>query len=207
MVEHYFSAHEDEPFVEQPLRVRLGGAERDLVSAPGIFSPKALDKGTAVLLDEVPALPESGSRFLDVGCGWGPIALSMGLQRPDAEVVAVDVNRRSLELTRRNAARLGLTGIRPVTPEAVDPRLRFDAIWSNPPIRVGKQVLHELLMTWLVRLAPAGQAHLVVQKNLGADSLQRWLDQALREREPGAFDVDRAATAKGFRILRVTRAA
>jgi 16S rRNA G1207 methylase RsmC len=85
-------------------------------------------------------------------------------------------------------------------PEAVDPTTRYDEIWSNPPIRIGKEALHELLLTWLARLAPTGVARLVVGRNLGADSLQRWLgDQG--------YDCERVASAKGFRVLNVRAAA
>lgn len=199
MPEHYFSSHAGEDFRPQPLAVQLEGERRDLVSAPGIFSPKGLDKGTAVLLREAPA--PQGQQLLDIGCGWGPIALSMGLRCPDAQVTAVDVNRRSLELTRTNAQRLGLGGVQALAPEEVDPALRFDTIWSNPPIRVGKQALHEILLTWLPRLNPGGHAVLVVQKNLGSDSLAAWLDQQLGE----DFAVQRLSTSKGFRILEVRR--
>ena len=76
--------------------------------------------------------------------------------------------------------------------------VRFAAIWSNPPIRVGKEALHELLLRWLPRLADGGEAQLVVGKNLGADSLQRWLADAL------PVTVERTASAKGFRVLRVS---
>lgn len=203
MAEHYFSSTPQSPFVEHPLRVRLAGAERDLVTAGGVFSPKGLDKGTAVLLEEVPA--PTGATALDIGCGWGPIALTLALENPAAAVTAVDVNERSLELTRINAARLGLDNVTAGPPEQVDPGLRFDEIWSNPPIRIGKPALHELLLTWLPRLAEGGRAHLVVQKNLGADSLQKWLAQTLEQREPGAYNVARAATSRGFRVLRVQR--
>ena len=81
--------------------------------------------------------------------------------------------------------------------------MRFAAIWSNPPIRVGKAALHDMLLTWLPRLEAGGTAYLVVQKNLGSDSLQRWLAQAL---PAGTFSVSRHASDKGFRVLAVTRA-
>jgi len=70
---------------------------------------------------------------------------------------------------------------------------------------VGKTALHALLLTWLPRLAPGGTAYLVVQKNLGSDSLQRWLSTELEALEPGAFKVGRQATARGFRLLSVLR--
>ncbi|KHL00842.1 class I SAM-dependent methyltransferase [Sinomonas humi] len=197
---HYFNAQPDVPDVRRPLAVVLEGAERALETSSGIFSPDGVDKGTAVLLAEVPD-PAPEGNLLDVGCGWGPIALTMALRSPGATVHAVDVNERSLSLTAANAGRLGLANIRAALPEDVPADLRFSTIWSNPPIRIGKQALHELLLQWLPRLEVGGEAWLVVQKNLGADSLQRWLADTLG----GAYDVGREATSKGFRILRVTR--
>ena len=200
MAEHYFSSQSGRDFTPRPLSVDLAGATREVLTAPGIFSPKGLDKGTAVLLKEVPAA--RGSRLLDVGCGWGPLSLSMALQNPGAEVIGVDVNERSLALTEMNAEKLGLGNVAARLPEDVDPELRFDTIWSNPPIRVGKEVLHGILLTWLPRLSPGGVAYLVVQKNLGSDSLAAWLGTALGE----GFSVARLTTSKGFRILRILRA-
>lgn len=197
--QHYFSAAPAGPGNRRPLRIVLDGEVRDLVTSGGIFSPDGVDKGTAVLLAEVPA--PQGANLLDIGCGWGPLALTMALKSPSARVVAVDVNERSLELTRENAARLGLSNVIPALPDDVDPDLQFDTIWSNPPIRIGKEALHELLLRWLPRLARGGTAWLVVQKNLGSDSLQRWLAAQL----PEEYDVDRAASVKSFRILRVAR--
>ncbi|GGC95435.1 16S RNA G1207 methylase RsmC [Tersicoccus solisilvae] len=200
MSEHYFSAQPSGPLTVRPLTVTLADRTVTVSTAGGVFSPDAVDKGTAVLLRNAPEPPATG-RFLDLGCGWGPVALTLALRSPEAEVVAVDVNQRALELVRRNAAALGLAGLRAAEPGDVDPAQGFDLIWSNPPIRVGKEVLHGLLTTWLPRLNPGGTALLVVQKNLGADSLQRWLAGTLGE----GFTVDRATTDKGFRILRVVR--
>lgn len=199
--QHYFSAAPSGPDNRRPLRVVLDGWERDLLTSGGIFSPDGIDKGTAVLLSEVPK-PE-GAQLLDIGCGWGPIALTMALQAPGAQVTAIDVNERSLALTRENAARLELSNVTAVLPDDVDPGLTFDTIWSNPPIRIGKEALHELLLRWLPRLSVGGTAWLVVQKNLGSDSLQRWLATELA----GGYDVGRAASVKSFRILKITRRA
>ena len=198
--QHYFSAQPAGPETRRPLSVVLAGARRDLVTSSGLFSPDGVDKGTAILLDAVP--DPQGRRMLDLGCGWGPIALTMALKTPDAEVHAVDVNERCVALTAENAARLGLGNVAASTPDAVDEAVEFDTIWSNPPIRIGKQELHALLLRWLPRLAPGGRAWLVVQKNLGADSLQRWLAEEL----PEGFRVRRAETPKSFRILEVHRA-
>jgi 16S rRNA G1207 methylase RsmC len=136
---------------------------------------------------------------LDVGCGWGPIALSLALQSPKATIWAVDVNQRSLDLTAANAAKLGLTNVKVAKPEDVPAELKFAGIWSNPPIRVGKEELHALLLNWLPKLAAGAESYLVVQKNLGADSLHRWLEAEL----PEGFSTIRVDSAKSYRVLRV----
>jgi 16S rRNA G1207 methylase RsmC len=198
--EHYFTARPAGPAVRRRVDVELAGRTLSVETAGGVFSPDRVDSGTQVLLREAPPPPAEGT-LLDLGCGWGPIALTLGLRAPAATVYAVDVNERALDLVRANAATAGLPNVRVARPDDVPERVRFDLIWSNPPIRVGKQVLHDLMGTWLPRLTQEGQAYLVVQKNLGADSLQRWL------RETMALPCDRYAVSKGFRILRVSRAA
>ncbi len=198
--DHYFSA---QPTARsKPGRVRLEQPEADhahvLRTDAGVFSAGSVDPGTRFLLDDG-ARPGPADRvLLDLGCGYGPIALALALRAPAAEVWAVDVNERALELTRANAEALGVADrIRVATPDAVPTDVVFDALWSNPPIRVGKAVLHELLETWLARLAPAGAAHLVVARNLGADSLHRWLA------DRGHADV-RRGSRRGYRLLDVT---
>ncbi|MGZ4598826.1 MAG: class I SAM-dependent methyltransferase [Oryzihumus sp.] len=203
--DHYFTAEPASAAERRRLDVELAGRTVTVHTAPGVFCPDRLDIGTAVLLREVPAPPAAGN-LLDLGCGWGPVALTLGLRSPDAAVWAVDVNRRALDLAADNARSVGVGDFHACTPEEVPADLRFAAIWSNPPIRVGKAVLHEMLLTWLPRLEAGGAAYLVVQKNLGSDSLQKWLDGELADRWPGEFTVERYATSKGFRVLAVRRA-
>jgi 16S rRNA G1207 methylase RsmC len=266
-VAHYFEANQPvSPEDTEEMQVELAGRPVRVLTAPGVFSARRLDLGTAVLLrtelrparkpgpDSAPSLdhrstadaaaaaaapsatgqlptPANGpgataaatddarqalrpaltppahlmagldqlapqAQLLDLGCGWGPIALVMARLAPQTTVWAVDVNPRALDLTSRNAARLGLANIRTATPQEVPAQIRFDRIWSNPPIRIGKAELRRLLTDWLGRLAADGWADLVVQKNLGADSLARWL--AAEAHHP----TERLASAKGFRILR-----
>ena len=201
MSDHYFTAEPASAADQRSLSLELAGRPVTVRTAGGIFSPDGLDKGTAVLLREVPAPPASGT-FLDLGCGWGPIALTLALSSPDATVYAVDVNERALDLARANARSLGLDRVHVSRPDGIPGDVSFDLIWSNPPIRVGKAVLHDLMRTWLPRLAPGGVAYLVVQKNLGSDSLQRWLADELPA--PG-YAVSRFASDKGFRVLEVRR--
>jgi 16S rRNA G1207 methylase RsmC len=195
--EHYFTADPSAPFTREPLTATVWGRELALVSGSGVFSRGHLDHGTAVLFRETEP-PTSGGTFLDLGCGYGVVAAALATARPDATVWAVDVNERGLLLTRENAEALGLSGIRAVTPDEVPDEVTFDEIWSNPPVRIGKQALHDLLLRWLPRLGPGGRAVLVVGKNLGADSLQRWLGEQ-------GWPTTRLASAKGFRVLEVRR--
>ncbi len=196
MDDHYFTADPSVAFKRVPVRAEVWGHDLELVSGSGVFAQGRLDIGTAVLFREAEP-PTQGGVYLDLGCGYGVIAAALASSRPEAEVWAVDVNERAVLLTNENAGTLGVADrMRAVTPDRVPNGLRFDEIWSNPPIRIGKPALHALLLTWLPRLAPGGRAVLVVGKNLGADSLQRWLQDQ-------GFTAERLASAKGFRVLEV----
>jgi len=177
------------------VRLALPDLTLDLTTDRGVFARDGVDPGTKLLLLEAPPLPASGD-VLDLGCGYGAIAVAMGRRSPGATVWAVDVNRRALGLTASNAEAAGCDNVRAVEPDEVPGDVRFAAIWSNPPIRIGKAGLHELLATWLGRLAPGGQAVLVVQKHLGADSLARWLEEQ-------GFLVTRLQSRMGYRLLAV----
>ncbi len=192
---HYFTDPKAAE-VRRSVEVRFWDTDWRFTTANEVFSADGLDLGTAVLLRSS-APPADATRLLDLGCGWGVLAVALATACPSAVVDAVDVNPRALALTADNARahRVG-ERVRALTPDAVDPDVRYDEIWSNPPIRIGKQALHELLLTWLPRLAPGGTARLVVGRNLGADSLQRWLHEQ-------GWHCDRVASAKGFRVFAV----
>lgn len=198
--EHYFSSSPESELKLRTIHARIGGVERQLSTANGVFSPERIDLGTNVLLSSVPA-PPPGGNLLDLGCGWGPIALNLALESPRATVWAVDVNERALDLVRLNAQKLGITNINASTPDNVPDDIRFMTIWSNPPIRVGKNELHGLLERWLPRLESGCDGWLVVQRNLGSDSLHRWLQATF----PEEFTFTRAATNKGYRVLRAKK--
>jgi 16S rRNA (guanine1207-N2)-methyltransferase len=198
--DHYFSATPASPENLRRVRVVLAGREVEVTTAGGVFSPDHVDSGTGVLLSNTPP-PPPGGNLLDLGAGWGPIALSLALESPHATVWAVDVNERALDLVRRNAEALGLSNVNAVLPDDVPDDVVFRTIRSNPPIRVGKHELHGLLERWIPRLDERADAWLVVQRNLGSDSLQRWL-AATFER---GYSVQRAATGRGFRVIKVRR--
>ncbi|GAA3034874.1 class I SAM-dependent methyltransferase [Microbacterium dextranolyticum] len=198
--DHYFSASPSSAEHLRRIRVTLSGRTGEVTTAGGVFSPDHVDGGTGVLLASTPP-PPPGGHLLDLGCGWGPIALSLAVAAPHAQIWAVDVNERALDLVRRNAAEWGLDNITAVLPDEVPGDVTFRSIRSNPPIRVGKNELHGLLERWLPRLDERSDAWLVVQRNLGSDSLQRWLAATFH---PG-YTVTRAATGRGFRVLKVRR--
>lgn len=200
MGDHYFSDQPSGPERRRTITARLFGREVELLTANGVFSGDGLDLGTAVLLRESP-VPTGARQICDLGCGYGPIAVGLALAAPQIRIDAVDVNERALALCRDNAARHGVADrVRALRPEAVDGGRRYDEIWSNPPIRIGKAALHDLLLSWLPRLRPGGAARLVVARNLGADSLQPWLVGQ-------GWDCRRAGSAKGFRVLVVSSGA
>ncbi|GAB7002982.1 methyltransferase [Nocardioides sp. AN3] len=188
--EHYFTADPSVPFERIGLTAEVWGHELELVSGSGVFAQGRVDIGTSVLFRETE--PPSPGRILDLGCGYGVIGLAVAAAVPGAVVTGVDVNERAVLLANENAASLRLDNYRAVTPEGATGE--YDEIWSNPPIRIGKQALHELLLTWLPRLVPGGRAVMVVGKNLGGDSLQRWLTGQ-------GYPTTRLASAKGFRVL------
>jgi 16S rRNA (guanine1207-N2)-methyltransferase len=195
--QHYFSRSPDVASRPSSIRLELPDLSLALRTDRGVFSGARIDPGTRYLLTEAPAPPPEG-QLADVGCGYGPIALTLAARAPLASVWAVDINERALELTRANAAAAGLANVRVASPDDVPTDLRFAAIWSNPPVRVGKAALHDLLDGWLGRLDTDGAALLVVQRNLGADSLHRWL-------EGRDWSVTRLGSRAGYRLLEVKR--
>ena len=201
MTDHYFSADPSVPFARERFTCEVWGQRLELVSGSGVYSRGRLDIGTSVLFRETD--PPPPGRVLDLGTGYGVIGLAIAAAwraagvpvGADSAVTGVEVNQRAVLLAEENAAALGLADrFGACSPEAVPGSTTFDEIWSNPPIRIGKQALHELLLHWFARLRPGGRAVMVVGKNLGGDSLQTWLtDQG--------YPTTRLASAKGFRVL------
>jgi 16S rRNA (guanine1207-N2)-methyltransferase len=194
-VAHYFEEQPETASRPGSVTLVLPDLHLKLATDSGMFSPERVDQGTRILLESVPPPPPEGD-LLDLGCGYGPIALTMASRAPEATVWAVDVNRRSVELCARNAQAAALDKVRSLHVDEVPPEIRFSAIWSNPAIRIGKAAMHQMLTRWLTRLTPDGVAYLVVQKHLGSDSLQRWLNEQ-------GWPTDRTISRSSYRILEV----
>lgn len=197
MADHYFTATPSAPSRPGHVELSLPDMQLELLADRGVFSGGRVDPGTLTLLRESPPPPAVGD-LLDLGCGYGPIACALARRSPAATVWAIDVNSRALELTSSNATSLGLANVRSVNPDEVPPGVVFSGIWSNPPVRVGKEALHELLSTWLARLDEGARAWLVVNRHLGSDSLADWLGA-------NGWAVRRAASKSGYRVLEVAR--
>lgn len=193
---------------EADASLALDDLELRFITDRGVFAHGRIDVGTRFLLQESPRPDPSMGAVCDVGCGYGPIAVTLARRSPTTSVWAVDTNARAVSLTARNAEANGCAVHAVVVDErdrAIDGApddvaaldgLRFDAIWSNPPIRIGKAALHSLLTTWLDRLTPDGRAWLVVQRHLGADSLHRWLQEQ-------GWETQRLSSRAGYRLLEV----
>jgi 16S rRNA G1207 methylase RsmC len=180
---------------DQRITWRVGTTDLHLTTDSGVFSRQGIDAGTTVLIENAPPPPQHGT-FLDLGCGSGALALTLATYSPQATIWAVDINERAISLTRRNAISNHCHNVRAVGPEGIPPDTTFDVIWTNPPIRIGKKELHKLLSTWLARLSAHGQAWLVVNRNLGSDSLVAWLKEL-------GYDVSRHTSKRGYRVIRV----
>lgn len=194
---HYFDAEPTGPTRRRTTTLTLPDGRLELTTDSGVFSADGVDEGTRVLLAEAPDPPPGPVTLADVGCGYGPLAIVLARRSPEAVVWAVDVNTRALELCRANAEAAGVADrIRAVTPDDVPVDLAIDGFWSNPPIRIGKPALHELLGTWFARLKPGARAQLVVHKHLGSDSLAAWIEEQ-------GFATERLISRRGYRVLEV----
>lgn len=193
MAEHYYvenpgAAHDEKTVIFSAL-----GRELRCVTDAGVFSRDGLDMGTRILLE---ALPELRGQVLDLGCGWGPVGVVLGKRYPDARLLLTDVNARAAELAERNLADNGVANAKVVRGdgfEAVEGA--FDAIVLNPPIRAGKAVIYALFADAAAHLNEGGALYVVIRKQQGAESAQRYLNTIYA-------DVSRIAREKGYWVLR-----
>ena len=190
---HYFDSSPAVRSEPRTVTLALPDLTVELRTDRGVFSADRIDPGTRLLLLEAPPPPGAGD-LVDLGCGYGPVAVTLARRAPAARVWAVDVNRRARSLTTANARSLGLGNVTVVDPASVPGDLRFAAVYTNPPVRIGKAALHGLLSEWVPR---AEVTWMVVSKHLGADSLARWMGDAQ------GWSVERVASRVSYRVLGV----
>ena len=159
----------------------------------GVFSKGELDQGTRILLKALPA--QLAGRVLDLGCGWGPVGVSVGKAFPDCRVVMSDVNERALELAKANAKRNGVQADCVLSDGLDQVQGTFDAVITNPPIRAGKQVIYRMFAQSAQRLNENGCLYIVIRKQQGAQSAVTYLKTLFQSVEA----IDKSG---GFWILR-----
>lgn len=186
---------DDALFPRTAVKLSLPDIDLELQSEAGLFSHRSIDTGTYVLLRYGPAPPESGD-LLDLGCGYGAIALVLGTRSAGARVWGIDVDARAVDIAQENVVRTGLTNVVICMPRAVPSDVRFSAIYSNPPTRIGKTAFRSLLSHWLGKLSPTGSAYLVIKKEAGADAVAQWLSD-------NGYRADRLAAKQGYRLVHV----
>ena len=192
MTEHYYTNNPDLAHDEHPVTFIALGNEITCTTDAGVFSRDGLDMGTRILLEALPALR---GRILDLGCGWGPVGVAVGKKYPDTEIVMSDVNRRAVDLARRNLAANGIKNAAAVCGDGLEAVTgAFDAILLNPPIRAGKAVIYRLFADSAKRLSENGALYIVIRKQQGAESAAKYLSTLFSR-------ADRIARDKGYWVF------
>ncbi len=194
--EMYFDEKQTIPSNPKEVSYILDDERIILKTDRGTFSYKSLDTGTKILL-KLAFEPEIKGDLLDLGCVYGPISISLAKKFPDRRIWSVDVNERSLGLVKANAKSLGINNVFPSKPIEAENQ-KFAAIYSNPPIRIGKKELYILLLKWLNRLDDKGVAYLVIKRNLGADAVAVFLNEK-------GFFTTKVASKQGYRVFKSIR--
>ena len=192
MAEHYYSQNPNAEHDEQQVIFEVLGRQLHCTTDAGVFSRDGLDMGTRILLESLPALQ---GRILDLGCGWGPVGAAVGSAYPETEIVMTDVNERAAELAKRNLAANGVKNARVVTGDGyASVEGSFSAILLNPPIRAGKQLIYALFADARNYLEDDGALYIVIRKQQGAESAEKYLKTLYG-------DVERIAREKGYWVL------
>lgn len=195
MTDHYYSS---KPNTEHDLRLikeTLRGYSFEFWTDAGVFSKGGIDFGSKLLIETMD-IPETGS-ILDVGCGYGPIGISASRLASKGSVLMVDINQRAISLAQRNILLNGITNATALVSDLFEQirGRRFDRILTNPPIRAGKNVVHQIFADAAESLTESGELWVVIQKKQGAPSAKKKLEELFEEVEDMARDA-------GYRIFR-----
>lgn len=198
MSDHYYTR---KPGVEQNRQkheTELRGLRFQFMTDSGVFSKSGIDYGSRFLIDEMQIGKQD--RVLDVGCGYGPIGLTAARLASEGEAVLLDINERAIELAKENAKMNGIENavIRQSDLYGAAGDEPFDVILTNPPIRAGKAVVHQIFEQGYDRLKPGGSMWVVIQKKQGAPSAEAKLKELFGR-------VVEVGKDKGFRIFRAYR--
>lgn len=195
MADHYFSNNPSSKSDRKKFEFTLKGHHFVFLSDRGVFSKNEVDFGSRLLVESF-EVPDVEGNILDVGCGYGPIGLSLAKEYKERTIHMVDVNERALSLARENAGNNGVSNVR-IYQSSVYEQVegRYAAILSNPPIRAGKQVVHDILEKAYDHLLPGGELWIVIQKKQGAPSAMNKLEEVFSE-------VEVVEKKKGYYIIK-----
>lgn len=198
MSQHYYSQQPEVRHARRTIDTVLRGKKFRFTSDAGVFSKGDIDYGSRVLIETM-VIPSNAS-VLDVGCGYGPIGISAAYLAPEGHVTMVDINSRAVELARENA---GQNGIRNVTVMESDVLgalndQKFDVILTNPPIRAGKAVVHQIFEEAFDHLNEGGVLWIVIQKKQGAPSAVAKLESLFPL-------VEEVGKDRGYRIIKAQK--
>lgn len=196
MSSHYYSEKPTTEHNRHTHEQELRGFKMQFVTDSGVFGKKGVDFGSRLLIESITS--DVGERLLDVGCGYGPIGLSLAKSFPTTTVWMIDINERAVALSQENAALNNVENVAIMQSDifsSVPIAEKFNTIVTNPPIRAGKAVVHAIFEGARERIVPGGSLWIVIQKKQGAPS-------ALEKLESLFDEVEEVDKDKGFRIYR-----
>ncbi len=193
MSDHYYTDRPGSVSEVREIRYNSPVGELTFRTDHGVFSGSRVDYGSDLLIETVYNEEEGPAALLDIGCGYGPIGVTLGKAWPECKIAMVDVNHRAMELARDNAA---LSGVSAVVTEVTEiPELPYEVVVTNPPIRAGKETVYGIFAQAFDHLVSGGRLYVVIQKKQGAASAVKELERLFGNCET----VERGA---GFHILR-----
>lgn len=195
MNDHYYTVHPSSAHDLRTCTVDVLGIQSQFTTDAGVFSRDGLDTGTRTLLE---ALPPLHGRVLDLGCGWGPVGVTLARKYPEAELVMTDVNQRAVDLSVRNLAANGTRATVCQGDGFANVSGSFDFVITNPPIRAGKAAIYGMFADARDRLNPGGQLYIVIRKQQGAPSALKYLREQFASAEV-------VARESGFWVIRADK--
>ncbi len=189
---HYFTNDEELKSKEMTHQVMIRNIDLSFITDHGVFSKKGLDFGTRTLLESIPMDTIHG-KVLDFGCGYGPIGIFLKKYNQDLDIHMIDINKRSLNLALKNAILNDVVVNIYESDMYQNVSETFDYIVTNPPIRVGKKILYEILKTAKEHLKKGGAIYFVIHKDQGAKSVMKDMENE--------YEVSLVAKNKGFYVI------
>jgi 16S rRNA (guanine1207-N2)-methyltransferase len=198
MTEHYYSAKPTTAHEHNQIEVKLRGKDLTFVTDAGVFSKKEIDFGSKLLIETM--IVDRNDSVLDVGCGYGPIGISAAFLADQGRVTMIDINERAVLLSRDNAKLNGLSNVTVQQSDLLAQVLehKFNCILTNPPIRAGKTIVHDIFVQAYDALVPGGHLWVVIQKKQGAPSAFAKLASLFG-------NVVEVTKDKGYRIFKATK--